>query len=157
MPKIVPDFSEAITYCIHNTEFTNAILKNNDCRVLIANFFHLFRLSCNSDLKTLLEEEHFHIVNSSNIRQKIAKLVNNKYISEERIFQMPLGKEPRLYGYLEKVKYTDIYLFKVLLFDPNHLVYPKGKMPNPKNLTCLFNEEDCIKLIKLQQSSKKFK
>jgi hypothetical protein len=48
---------------------------------------------------------------------------------------MPVGQESRLYGYLEKIKYNAIYLFKVLLFDPNHLIYPKGKMPNPKNLT----------------------
>jgi|SRR6185312_5124425 len=157
MTKIIPDFSEVIIYCIHSSEFTNAILKNSNYKALIFSFFQLFRLSCRSDLKTLLEEEHFHIVNSSIIREKIAKLANNKYLAEERIFQMPLGKEPRLYGYLEKIKHTEIYLFKVLLFDPNHLVYPKGKMPNPKNLTCLFNEEDCIKLIKLQKSSKKLK
>ncbi|CAG8840571.1 7982_t:CDS:2 [Gigaspora margarita] len=145
----VQDEPEVITYCIHKPEFTNAISKNSDYKAIIANFFQIFHLSCRSDLKTLLDEEHFHLVNSPVILKKIAKLSNNKYLTEERILQMPLGQEPRLYGYLEKVKYTDIYLFKVLLFDPNHLVYPKGKMPNPQNLTCLFSKTDCLATRKL--------
>jgi len=155
MAKIVPDFSEVIIHCLHEKEFTNAIPKNINYKSIIFNFFQLFRLCGQSGLKTLLQEEHFHIVNSNTIKEKIAKLTRNKYIVDEKIVQMPLGKESRLYEYLEKIKYINIYLFKILLFDPNHLVYPKNKMPNPQNLTCLFSEEDCFELIKLQNKKLK--
>jgi hypothetical protein len=87
--------------------------------------------------------EHFHLVESSYIKEKISQIIGDDYLYAKRILQIPLGKEPRLYGTLQKIKHTGLYLFQALLLDPNHLIYEEKNFAKLKNLTCLFKEKDC--------------
>ena len=93
--------------------------------------------------KELLEMDHSHLVKSRYIKEKIESLVDNPYLDYNKLCQIPLSQEPRLYGNLQKVKHTNLYLFKALLFDPNHLIYEETKFNKLKNLTCLFNKNNC--------------
>ena len=146
MPEIIFDFKELITDCLHDPEikFTNAVSQEIDSKVFISELFQNLRLTCQeAELKELFRQEHFHFVQNSYIIEKIERLVGNPYLDYNKLCQIPLGKEPRLYGNLQKIKHTNLYLFKVLIFDPNHLIYEETKFNKLKNLTCLFSKTDC--------------
>ena len=91
----------------------------------------------------MLSTDHFHFVESSYIKEKLCRIVGDDYLYSKRILQIPLGKEPRLYGILQKIKHTGFYLFQTLLLDPTHLIYNEERFMKLKNLTCLFKKEDC--------------
>jgi hypothetical protein len=63
----------------------------------------------------------------------------------------------RLYGNLQKIKHSNLYLFKSLLLDPNHLIYNDQKFNKLKNLTCLFSKTNCseTKKMGLKKSKKR--
>jgi len=145
MAKIVFSFSKLITYCLHDKKrkFTNAIKPEMISKKSLAELFQSLRFICEKELEELWEIDHFHLVESYYIKEKISKLTNDDYLYSKRILQIPLGKEPRLYGTLQKVKHTDFYLFQALLLDPNHLIYEEKNFAKLKNLTCLFREKDC--------------
>src|SRR5437879_3332910 len=146
MTQVIFDFSELITDCLHEPEikFTNAISQEIDSKVFISELFQNLKLACSEELKELLEMDHFHLVKSRYIKEKIERLIDNDYINLEKLCQIPLGKEPRLYGNLQKIKHSNLYLFKSLILDPNHLIYEEIKFNKLKNLTCLFSETDCL-------------
>ena len=145
MAKIVFDFSELVTNCLHaeKNKFTNAIKLEISCKKFARELFQSLRFTSQGELEELLATNHFHLVESSAIKEKISKVLNNNYLYSKRILQIPLGKEPRLYGTLQKIKHTGFYLFKALLFDPNHLIYDDKRFTRLKGLTCLFREGDC--------------
>ena len=152
MSQIVFDFGELITNCLHDEEnsFTNAISQEMDIKTFISELFQNLKLTCQkTELKELLEREHFHLVKSRNIKEKIESLVDNPYLDYNKLCQIPLGQEPRLYGNLKKVKYSNLYLFKALILDLNHLIYEEKKFNKLKNLTCLFSEKDCLETKKM--------
>src|SRR5256885_141906 len=145
MTQIVFDFSELITDCLHEPEikFTNAISREIDSKTFIAELFKGFKLVCRKELKELLEMDHSHLVKSRYIKEKIESLVDNPYLDYNKLCQIPLGQTPRLYGNLQKVKHINLYLFKALILDPNHLIYEGTQFNKLKNPTCLFSEKDC--------------
>ena len=158
MAQIVFDFSKLIIDCLHDKEikFTNAISQELDGKVFISELFQNLQLTCQeTELKELFQQEHFHFVNSLYIRKKIIKLVENPYSNFNKLCQIPLNQTPRLYGNLQKVKHSNLYLFKTLIFDPNHLIYEETNFRKLKNLTCLFSKTDCLETKKLGQKSKK--
>ncbi|CAG8698636.1 6540_t:CDS:1, partial [Ambispora gerdemannii] len=55
-----------------------------------------------TELKELFKREHFHFVRNPYIKEKIEILVDNPYLEFTNLCQIPLGKEPRLYGNLQK-------------------------------------------------------
>src|SRR4051794_12766583 len=145
MSQIVFDFKELITDCLHEPEikFTNAISQEIDNKRFISELFQNLQLTCQeAELKELLERDHFHVVLNSYIKGKIEKLVDNPYFEFTKLCQIPLGKESRLYGNLQKIKHTSLYLFKSLVLDPNHLIYNEQNFKKLKNLTCLFSKKD---------------
>ena len=99
--------------------------------------------SSEAELEELFKQKHFHFVNSLYVKEKIERLVDKDYLEPGKFCQIPLGQEPRIYGKLKKIKYTNLYLFKALILDPNHLIYEETKFSKLKNLTCLFSEKDC--------------
>src|SRR6185312_1144776 len=126
MPQILFDFSELITDCLHEPEvkFTNAISQELDSKAFISELFQNLQLTCQkTELKELFKKEHFHFVQNSYVIEKIERLVDNKYLELTTLCQIPLGQEPRLYGNLKKIKHTNLYFFKALILDPNHLIY----------------------------------
>jgi hypothetical protein len=145
--QIVFDFKDLITHCLHDKEirFTNAISLEVDSRVFISKLFQNLKSICQEvELEELFQRDHFHFVKSSYTKDKIEKLINDKYLETTRLCQIPLSQEFRLYGNLKKVKHTNLYLFKALLLDPNHLIYHHEKnFKKLKNLTCLFSETNC--------------
>jgi len=144
--------------CLHEPEikFTNAINQEIDGKVFVSELFKNLQLTCQeAELKELLERDHFHVVLNSYIKGKIEKLVDNPYFEFAKLCQIPLGQTPRLYGNLQKVKHTNLYLFKALIFDPNHLIYEETNFRKLKNLTCLFSKTDCPETKKMKQKSKK--
>jgi len=145
MAKIVFDFSELITDCLHDKaeKFTNAIKLETSCKKFVAELFRSFQFASRGELEEVLDSDHFHFVESFYIKEKISEIIGDDYLYSKRILQVPLGKEPRLYGTLQKIKHTNLYLFQTLLFDPNHLIYDEKNFAKLKNLTCLFREEDC--------------
>ena len=146
MTKIVFDFSELITDCLHDKEikFTNAISQEIDGKLFISELFKSLQFVCQeAELEELFQQEHFHFVNSLYTKKKIERLVDNDYIEPGKLCQIPLGKEPRLYGKLRKIKHTNLYFFKALILDPNHLIYEETNFNKLKNLTCLFSKTDC--------------
>jgi len=158
MSQIVFDFKDLITHCLHDEEnsFTNSISSEIDSKVFISELLQNFQLTCQeTELKELLRQEHFHIVKNPYIIGKIKKLVDKPYLNFERLCQIPLGQTPRLYGNLKKIKHSDYYLFKALIFDPNHLIYNDQNFNKLKNLTCLFSKKDCSETRKMGQKSKK--
>ena len=83
-------------------------------------------------------------------------------LEREQVWQIPLGKEARLFGILKKMKYRGATnSFRVLLLDPNHKVYrPSSKeiFPVIENSVCLFAEKDeCWEVIKQKKLTKKRK
>jgi hypothetical protein len=157
MTQVIFDFSELVTNCLHDKEikFTNAISQEIDSKKTISELFKGFKLVCRKELKELLEADHSHLVKSRYVKEKIEKLVDNPYLDYNKLCQIPLGQEPRLYGSLKKIKHTNLYLFKALILDPNHLIYNENNFAKLKNLTCLFNENDCLETQKI--GLKKFK
>ena len=152
MPQIVFDFKGLVTHCLHDEEikFTNAISLEIDSKVFISELFKNFQLTCQeTELKELFRQEHFHIVQNSYVAGKIERLVDKPYLDYNKLCQIPLGKEPRLYGNLQKVKHTDLYLFKALVLDPNHLIYEEKQFNKLRNLTCLFSKKDCLETRKM--------
>jgi len=152
MTQVIFDFSELITDCLHNKEikFTNAISPKIDSKAFVSELFQNLQLTCQeTELKELFKREHFHFVQNSYVIEKIERLVDNPYLGYNKLCQIPLGKEPRLYGNLQKVKHTNLYLFKALILDPNHLIYEETKFNKLKNLTCLFRESDCLETRKM--------
>lgn len=145
MAKVVFDFSELITNCLHNKKrkFTNAIKLGINNKEFIAELFRSFQFVSRGELEELLSTNHFHFVESSYIKEKISEIIDDDYLYAKRILQIPLGKEPRLYGTLQKIKHTNFYLFQALLFDPNHLIYEEKNFAKLRNLACLFREENC--------------
>ena|SRR6185369_9275248 len=145
MARIVFDFSELITTCLHDKEkkFTNAIKLETSCKKFTAELLRSLQFASSGELTELLEADHFHSVESAYIKEKISKIINDDYLYTKRILQIPLGKEPRLYGTLQKIKHTEFYLFQALLLDPNHLIYEEKNFAKLKNLACLFREKDC--------------
>src|SRR5438128_3335294 len=147
MSQIVFDFSELIINCLHEPEikFTNAISQEIDSKTFIAELFQNLQLTCQeTELKELFQQEHFHFVQNPHIIEKIESLVDNPYLDYNKLCQIPLGQTPRLYGNLQKVKHTNLYLFKALILDPNHLIYEETQFNKLKKLTCLFSETDCL-------------
>jgi len=145
MSQVIFDFSELITDCLHDQEinFTNAIIQGLDSKKTISELFKDFKLVCRKELRELLEMDHSHLVKSRYIKEKIERLVDNPYLDYNKLCQIPLGQTPRLYGNLQKIKHTNYYLFKALVFDPNHLIYEETNFNKLKNLTCLFSKTDC--------------
>jgi len=158
MAQIVFDFKDLITNCLHDEEnsFTNAISSEIDSKEFIAELFGSFKFTCQeADLEELFQQEHFHLIGNSQIKKKIEKLVDNPYLDFNRLCQVPLGQEPRLYGSLKKIKHTNLYIFKALVFDPNHLIYEEVKFKKLKNLTCLFSKNNCLETKKMGLKKKK--
>jgi hypothetical protein len=152
MTQVVFDFSEIITDCLHDKEikFTNAINQEIDNKVLISELFKNLQLTCQeTELKELFQKEHFHFVQNSYIIEKIERLVDNPYLDYNKLCQIPLGQIPRLYGNLQKIKHTKLYLFKALILDPNHLIYEEKQFNKLKNMTCLFSKTDCLETKRL--------
>lgn len=152
MAQIVFDFSGLITYCLHDKEikFSNAIGSEIDSKIFISQLFQNLQITCQeTELKKLFQQEHFHFVQKPYIKEKIERLVDNPYFELTNLCQIPLSGEFRLYGNLKKIKYTNLYLFKALILDPNHLIYNEKKFKKLKNLTCLFSKDDrCQRIIK---------
>lgn len=148
MTQIVFDFSTLITHCLHNKEieFTNAINPKIDSKNFISELFQNLKSVCQeAELEELFQQDHFHFIHNDYTKKKIEKLVDNPYFKLTKICQIPLSKEFRLYGNLQKIKHTSIYLFKSLILDPNHLIYHhETKFNKLKNLTCLFSETNCL-------------
>lgn len=145
MAKIVFSFSGLIIDCLHDkkSKFTNAIKPAIISKKTLAELFQNLQLISQKDLADLWEMDHFHLVESSYIKEKIGTIISDDYLYAKRILQIPLSKEFRLYGTLQKIKHTDFYLFHALLLDPNHLIYEEKNFTKLKNLTCLFKEKDC--------------
>ena len=147
MTQIVFDFSELIIDCLHDKDikFTNSLSQEMDRKAFISELFQNLQLACQeTELKELFKREHFHFVQNPYIIGKIERLINNKYLELTTLCQIPLGQTPRLYGNLQKVKHTNLYLFKALILDPNHLIYEETQFNKLKNLTCLFSKTDCL-------------
>jgi hypothetical protein len=147
MTQIVFDFSELIIDCLHDKDikFTNSLSQEMDRKAFISELFQNLQLACQeTELKELFKRERFHFVQNPYIIGKIERLINNKYLELTTLCQIPLGQTPRLYGNLQKVKHTNLYLFKALILDPNHLIYEETKFNKLKNPTCLFSENDCL-------------
>jgi hypothetical protein len=158
MPQIVFDFKDLITHCLHDEEakFTNATSQEIDSKVFISELFRSLQFACQeAEIKELFQQEHFHFIRNPYIKEKIESLVNNPYLDYNKLCQIPLGQEPRLYGNLQKIKYTNLYLFKALILDPNHLIYEEHKFSNLKNLTCLFSKIDCLATRKIGEKKKR--
>ena len=158
MPQIVFDFKDLIIHCLHDKEigFTNAISQEIDSKTFISELFQNLQLACQeNELKELFQQEHFHFVQKPYVKEKIESLVDNPYFEFTNLCQIPLSQEFRLYGNLQKVKYTNIYLFKSLIVDPNHLIYNEQKFNKLKNLTCLFRENNCLETRKMGLKKKK--
>lgn len=157
MSQIVFDFKDLITHCLHDEEirFTNAISPEINSKTFISELFQNLKLVCQEvDLKELFQQEHFHFIQSSYIVGKIEGLVDNPYLDYNKLCQIPLGKEFRLYGNLKKLKHTNLYLFKTLILDPNHLIHHhETKFSKLKNLTCLFSKTNCLETRKKKKSS----
>lgn len=145
MTKIIFGFSELSTNCLHDKKdkFTNAVKLELISKITFAELFRSLQSICEKELEELLEMDHFHLVENSYIKERISKLVSSDSLYSKRILQVPLGKEVRLYGILQKVKHSDFYLFQSLLLDPNHLVYDAKRFNKLKKMTCLFSEIDC--------------
>ncbi len=112
MSQVVFDFSELITHCLHDeeVEFTNAFNPEIDGKNFISELFQNLKLTCQeTDLKELFQQEHFHFVQNSYIIEKIESLVNNPYLDYNKLCQIPLSQEFRLYGNLKKLKHTNLY------------------------------------------------
>ncbi|CAG8728314.1 34424_t:CDS:2, partial [Racocetra persica] len=105
--------------------------------------YSLLQVACRKELEELLEMNHVHLVERYHIKGKISKLVNDDYLLSKKIMQIPLGSKPRLYGTLQKIKHTNLYLFQALFFDPNHLIYEEHEFSKLTNMTCLFSKVDC--------------
>jgi hypothetical protein len=154
MSQIVFDFKDLITHCLHDEEikFTNAISQKTDSKALVSDLIQNFQLTCQeTELKELFQQEHFHFVQNSYVVGKIKRLVDNPYFDYNKFCQIPLGKETRFYGNLKKIKHTNLYLFKSLVLDPNHLIYNEKNFKKLKNLTCLFSKNDCSEVRKKQK------
>src|SRR5947209_3820770 len=126
MAQVVFDFNELITDCLHEPEisFTNAISPEIDSKVFITELFKNLKFACQeAELEELFRQDHFHFVQNSYVKNKIIRLVNDPYLKFDRLCQIPLGQTPRLYGNLQKLKHTNLYRFKALILDPNHLIY----------------------------------
>jgi hypothetical protein len=160
MSQVVFDFKDLIIHCLHDKEikFTNAISLEIDSKTFISELFQNLQMVCQeTELKELFKQEHFHFVQNPYVKEKIEKLVDKFYLELTNLFQVPLGKELCLYGNLQKIKHTNIFLFKALLLDPNHLIYNEQRFNRLKNLTCLFNkDEECQELL-IQKTTKKIK
>jgi hypothetical protein len=151
MPKTLFDFSEMVVKCIHTEDFTNA-LKVKEIKVTFANLLitvHDYGKHSFSELAAT--EQHCHEVKDDYMKARIGKLIGYKTkkienLKRKSVWQIPIGKEPRLFGIVKKVKYPDIsHIFQVLLFDPNHKTYRKSSKNVLATLTdavCLFNESD---------------
>src|SRR4051794_27751403 len=100
MAKIIFGFSELIIDCLHDKKrkFTNAIKPKMIGKKTFAELFQNLQFICEKELEELLSTDHFHLVENSYIKEKISKLISNDYLYAKRILQIPLGKEPRLYG-----------------------------------------------------------
>lgn len=160
MPQIIFDFKDLICHCLHEPEikFTNAIGSEIDGRTFIAELFKNLQMVCQeAELKELFKREHFHFVQNPYIAGKIIRLVDKPYLDFDRLCQIPLGQQPRLYGNLKKLKHTNYYLFRALILDPNHLIYEESKFNKLKNLTCLFNQEKCREILIKKTMLKKHK
>lgn len=162
MTQIVFDFKDLITHCLHDNEirFTNAINLEINGKVFVSELFQNLKLTCQEgNLEELFQQEHFHLIRDTRTKEKIENLVDNPYFDYNKLCQIPLSKEMRLYGNLKKVKHTNLYLFKSLILDPNHLLYHhEAKFFNKiKNLTCLFSETDCLETRKMGLKKKKIK
>nr|CAG8530809.1 2856_t:CDS:2 [Entrophospora candida] len=99
--QVIFDFSELIINCLHDEKnsFTNAISPEIDSKVFISELFQNLKLACQeTELKELFRQGHFHFVQNSYIIEKIEKLVDNPYLDYNRLCQIPLDKEIRLYG-----------------------------------------------------------
>src|SRR5436853_5667309 len=101
MAQVIFDFSELITDCLHDKEikFTNAINPEIDSKAFISQLFQNLKLTCQeTELEELFQQEHFHFVQSPHTIRKIKKIVDNPYLDYNKLCQIPLGQEPRLYG-----------------------------------------------------------
>ncbi len=157
MTQIVFDFKDLIIHCLHDKEikFTNAVNLEIDAKNFISELFQNLKLTCQeAELEELLERDHFHLLHNPYTKKKIEKLVDNPYLEYNKLCQIPLTQEFRLYGNLKKIKHTTLYLFKTLILDPNHLIYNEQKFNQLKNLTCLFSEKDCLEIQKSKKRKK---
>jgi hypothetical protein len=155
MTQIVFDFKDLITHCLHDeeVEFTNAINLGIDIKTFISELFQNLKSVCQeTKLEELFQQEHFHLIRDTRIKEKIENLVDNPYFDYNKLCQIPLSQEFRLYGNLKKVKYTSLYLFRALIIDPNHLIYHhEKKFKKLKNLVCLFSKTDCPETKRLKK------
>jgi hypothetical protein len=156
--NLLIDFSEMVAWCIHQEGFTNALPIKERQRI-IAEFLRGLRSYSGMSLGELEEREHCHLVTNPKLKRRIGKLLDWKkeklthFIKRDRVFQISFGKSgARLFGLMPR-RYYEFYIFKALLFDPCHLIYqPSGKnvMLPAKDLTCLFNPDDCLELNKVK-------
>src|SRR5438045_8810969 len=101
MSQVVFDFKDLITHCLHNEEIeiTNAISPEIDGKEFISELFQNLKLTCKeAELEELFKKEHFHLVKRRHIKEKIERLVDNPYLDYNKLCQVPLSKEMRLYG-----------------------------------------------------------
>src|SRR4051794_1519153 len=122
MSQVVFDFSELIIHCLHREEieFTNAFNPEIDSKVFISELFQNLQSICQeAELKELFQRKHFHFIQKPHIAEKIEKLVDKPYLNFDRLCQVPISQEFRLYGNLQKIKHTHFHLFKALILDPN--------------------------------------
>jgi hypothetical protein len=160
MTQIVFDFKDLITHCLHDNEirFTNTINPEIDSKTFISELFQNLKLTCQeTDLEELFQQEHFHLIRDTRTKEKIENLVDKPYFDYNKLCQIPLSQEFRLYGNLKKVKYTPLYLFKALIIDPNHLIHHHEAhfSKKLKNLTCLFSKTNCLETKRLGLKKRK--
>jgi hypothetical protein len=164
MPKTLFEFSEMMVSCLHQEEFTNTI-KKTQLKTLLAGLLQATHLFSANDFETKAEEiNNCHEVKKEYLKTRIGELLGWKRqeindLERKQVWQIPLGKESRLFGVLKKAKCQGATsIFQVLIFDPNHRVYrasSKENFPIIDNSVCLFTKEDECQEITKQKKKRK--
>ena len=153
--------------CLHQDGFTNTV-KRNQFKAILAELLTVFELFSTNDFEEKVAEiDNCHQVKAEYMKTRIGELLGWKTqavndLERKQIWQIPLGKEARLFGILKKIRYQGATnSFQALLFDPNHKVYrPSSKETFPiiENSVCLFAEKDeCLEVNKQKKLTKKRK
>ena len=151
--------------CLHQEGFTNTV-KKTQFKLLLADLLKATHLFSINDFEELAEQnDNCHEVKNEYLKTRIGNLLGWKRLEindleRKQIWQIPLGKEARLFGILKKIRYQGATnSFQVLLFDPNHKVYrpsSKASFPIIENSVCLFAEKDeCEEVIQQKKLTKK--
>ena len=167
MPKTFFDFSEMKIGCLHQNGFTNTV-KRNQFKTILVELLTALELFSTYDFEDQAEEvDNCHEVKVEYMKTRIGELLGWKKqeindLERKQIWQIPFGKEARLFGILKKIRYQGATnSFQALILDPNHKVYrpsSKENFPIIENSICLFTEKDeCWEVIKQKKLTKKSK